>query len=114
MFAWMQKAASKEQLVAAAADAIEKELRAIGYWRETPPAPEKMAFKRAFGMDTLSFTQWIQFVLLVRVRELLATGSALPSSSSVGTVAVREFDGLPEAERLTQLLCEFDNAVEGG
>jgi uncharacterized protein YqcC (DUF446 family) len=106
--------ASKTELVAAAADAIEAELRAIGAWEDTLPSPEKMDFKRAFAMDTLAFTQWIQFVLLVRVRGMIEAGSPLPASSQVGVHAVREFDGQPEAATLKQLLCEFDYVVEHG
>jgi len=89
------------------ADRIEAEMRSIGYWQSQPLRPEQMEFTQAFAMDTMVFTQWLQFVFLPRVREAAATDS-LPSSSSVGTQAVREFDGDPNAGDLTTLLAEFD------
>lgn len=98
--------------VAAIADRIEAELRAIGWWSETEPTPEQMDFKAAFGMDTMSFGVWIQFVLLPRVRSIVKERGAFPTRSMVGAHAVREFDGLHEASNLASLLSEFDQVVE--
>jgi uncharacterized protein YqcC (DUF446 family) len=89
------------------ADRIEHEMRRIGYWQHQPLRPEQMQFKKAFAMDTMAFTQWLQFVFLPRVREA-AVSKQFPSSSSVGTQAVREFDGDDNAGKLTEILAEFD------
>jgi uncharacterized protein YqcC (DUF446 family) len=89
------------------ADLIEAEMRRIGYWQEQPLRPEQMQFTQAFAMDTMTFTQWLQFVFLPRVREP-AAANEFPASSSVGTQAVREFDGDPDADNLVTLLSEFD------
>lgn len=96
-----------EQL-AAAADAIEVEMRDAGLWRATPPTPEAMRFQRAFGADTLAFEQWLQFVLLPRLREIVATRGPIPPTSQVGAYAVREFDGRDECQALTSRLCALD------
>lgn len=76
-------------------------------WQDQPLRPEQLNFTQAFAMDTMTFTQWLQFVFLPRVREAVAANQ-FPDSSSVGTQAVREFDGQPNADRLTTLLSEFD------
>jgi uncharacterized protein YqcC (DUF446 family) len=89
------------------ADLIEAEMRRIGYWQNQPLRPEQMQFKQAFAMDTMAFTQWLQFVFLPRVREA-AAANQFPASSSVGTQAIREFDCDPNAGDLTTLLAEFD------
>lgn len=96
-----------KQRAARYADEIEGEMRSIGMWQDQPLRPEQLKFKQAFGMDTMTFTQWLQFVFLPRVRESVAANS-FPRSSSVGAQAVREFDGYPEANRLITLLSEFD------
>ena len=95
------------QAVVRYADRIEAEMRSIGFWQNEPLRPEQMEFTQAFAMDTMAFTQWLQFVFLPRVREA-AAANQFPSSSSVGTQAVREFDGNPEAGDLITLLAEFD------
>ena len=86
---------------------IEAEMRRIGYWQNQPLQPEQMQFKQAFAMDTMAFTQWLQFVFLPRVREAAAT-NRFPSGSSVGTQAIRELDTAPNSDNLTKLLMEFD------
>jgi len=82
-------------------------MRRIGYWQKQPLKPEQLRFSKAFAMDTMAFTQWLQFIFLSRVREAAASNQ-FPSSSSVGTQAVREFDGDSDASRLVELLTEFD------
>ena len=86
---------------------IEAEMRRIGFWQSEPLRPEQMEFTQAFAMDTMTYAQWLQFIFLPRVREA-AAANQFPSSSSVGTQAVREFDTSPEAGDLTTLLAEFD------
>src|SRR5215510_8862798 len=92
-----------QQDVARQIDRIEAEMRQVGFWQGQPIRPEQLKFKKAFAMDTMTFTQWLQFVFVPRVREAVPSNS-FPSSSSVGTQAVREFDGDPEADHLVELL----------
>ncbi|MFN8373775.1 MAG: YqcC family protein [Anaerolineae bacterium] len=94
--------------VASVLDSIEAELKRIGYWQDTPLQPEQYDFRAAFAMDTMAYNQWLQFVFIPRVRSIIAAQGQFPASSSVGTQAVREFDGNHEAARLVILLSEFD------
>jgi uncharacterized protein YqcC (DUF446 family) len=89
------------------ADLIEAEMRNIGLWQDQPLQPEQMEFEQAFAMDTMTFAQWLQFIFLPRVREAAASGE-FPSSSSVATQGIREFDGDDNASHLITLLSEFD------
>jgi uncharacterized protein YqcC (DUF446 family) len=98
--------------VAAAADAIEREMRTIGWWTAEAPPAERIDFRAAFGADTLAFPEWLQWVLMPRLREGLA-GGGLPGHSEVAAYAVREFDGLPDAAALIQALTDLDDAING-
>jgi len=101
-----------EQQVRRALEAIVEEMKAAGLWSEAPLPAEAYEFRAAFAADTMSFGQWLQFVLVPRVQELVARGGPFPSSSSIAVQAVREFDG----QGLTTLearLREFD-ALFGG
>jgi len=98
--------------VAAIADALEAELRRLGRWSVQRPPPEAFENMGAFGGRTLAFEQWIQFVLLERIREIVSTRGAFPSSSQVGVYAVRELDGDPEAGELCSLLSTLDWVIE--
>jgi uncharacterized protein YqcC (DUF446 family) len=93
-------------------DAIEAELHQAGFWQETPLPPEAYQFKAAFAMDTMAYTQWLQFIFIPRVRTIIETRGNLPARSQVGVQAVREFDGVPQADGLQALLSEFDALFE--
>jgi len=100
------------QGAAAFADSIEQELRNLAVWQADPPPPAAFQSRRAFFGDTMSFFQWLQFVLLPRVRGIVAARGAFPAESSVGAYAVRELDGMDQAGGLIHTLCEFDDFIE--
>jgi uncharacterized protein YqcC (DUF446 family) len=104
--------ASKASALAAKIKEIEAEMHGIDMWSEVAPSADKFQSRVAFFGDTMSFDQWLQFVFLPRVHEVLDGKSPAPASSSVGAYAVREFDGLDQANRLIGLLSEFDRLIE--
>jgi uncharacterized protein YqcC (DUF446 family) len=99
---------------ASLADRIEAELRRLGAWSADRPDQETIDNGGAFGMNTLAFTQWLQWVLVPRLREVAAGTFPVPPSSQVAAHAVREFDGWHEASDLEGLLRELDHLVERG
>ncbi len=96
----------------AAIDGIEAEMKRLGYWSDAPLPEAAYAFRRAFAQDTMSFGQWLQFVLIPRVHEIIEQRGEFPRASMVGAQAVREFDGDEHAETLIRLLNEFDRLIE--
>jgi len=95
--------------VTAKLDEIEAEMRSIGMWQDQPLPPEQYAYTRAFAGDTMAFDQWLQFVLIPRAREIVATRGAFPPFSEVAAQAAREFDTHPlDTSHLQTLLYEFD------
>ncbi len=101
------------QRASAQIDSIEREMQAQGLWQKEPLPAEALRFERAFGADTLTFYQWLQFVLVPRVRGLVAEGGAFPRTSEVAAYAVRELDGDDRAAGLLPLLADFDALFEG-
>ncbi len=90
-------------------DAIEAEMRRSGMW--DAPQPETPEGVGAFGGDSMAFEQWLRWVFVPRVRELLESGGPWPASSMVGDKAYREWrmwGDAPNVDRLIELLREFD------
>jgi uncharacterized protein YqcC (DUF446 family) len=102
----------KHAQVAVMVDRIETEMRAIQLWQHEALEPSSYAFSQAFAMDTMTFSQWLQFVFIARVREIISAHGSFPAHSMVAAQAVREYDGLPEASRLLSLLGQFDALIE--
>lgn len=105
--------ADRYNVAASYADRIENELRALNAWQTEALPDAAYESEEAFFADTMTFYQWLQFVLLPRVRETIAGHGGFPRSSSVGAYAIRELDGQDEAGDLIQVLCEFDHWIEG-
>lgn len=95
-------------------DALEAELRRLGWWQAEPPPPERMQFTMAFGIDKLAFGEWLQWIFVPAARSMLAGERPLPPSSMVGVHAVRELDGDDDARMLCTILIRIDTAVNEG
>jgi hypothetical protein len=93
----------------AVADSIETGLRALGAWGE--PTAEGSP-QGAFGAPERSFTQWVQYDLLPRLREVAAGREEPPEQSMAGTRALRELDGVQGADPLIDALLDLDRLVE--
>jgi len=94
-------------------DAIEATMRRLGVWSSAPLAPERMNFQEPFAMDTMNFTEWLQFVFMPRAR-VAAESVQFPKGWGIGTMAAREFDGRLEFEPLAEQLAEFERWVNAG
>lgn len=91
---------------------LEKELRRLGWWQETPPEPAALASTQPFHADTLAFEQWLQWIFIPRIRELVAGQGRLPGRCHIapmGEVAWRE--RLHEAAQLLELLRNLDRQL---
>ena len=94
-------------MVLAKVDQIEAELHNLNWWHSEPLKPEQFDFHAAFAMDTMTFSQWLQFIFIPKVRAA-AEQNHFPLQSQVAAQAIREFDAFPEASQLITLLLEFD------
>ena len=95
------------------ADRIERELRGLNLWQEQPPSAETFAFKRPFAADTMAFTQWLQWILVPRLRDVADGRDDPPEQSSVGSYAIRELDGWSDMAPLVETLIDLDGVVGG-
>jgi len=89
-------------------DAIETELRRLGYLEGEIQPVEKVT--SAFGYGQMPFEHWLANVFLPNARPTVESGD-LPASSSVATAAIRNFDGNNDADQLISMLSEFDERI---
>jgi uncharacterized protein YqcC (DUF446 family) len=99
------------ELVSSKADEIEVELKRLGRWIENPLPDECFINMGAFGSNTMSFEQWLQFVLIPRIREIVEEKSDFPTGSNLAPYSVRYFDGDTNAETLQDILYSLDQLI---
>ena len=66
-----------------ALNALELGLRDLGLWSDARPQTEALASTMPFCYDTLELEQWLQFIFLGRMREILEQGDRLPESCAI-------------------------------
>lgn len=81
---------------------IEAEMQNIGRWRESTKGLRGKGFR-----DSPSFQLWLQCTFIPNARKAAITG-LYPKNSQVAVLAIREFDGCENTDRLISLLSEFD------
>lgn len=76
---------------------IELELRQLGLWEAEPPSPEALHSSQPFCIDTLEFTQWLQFVFVARMKVLIENDHPLPAVSGMAPMAEEHFRSRTES-----------------
>ena len=96
-------------LVAGLLGELTAELQRLERWQAAHPGEEALASELPFCVDTLSFDQWLQFVLIPRMEQL-----PLPSSVSLYPMASEVYkEELAEVEALLRLIARFDLLLSG-
>lgn len=68
-------------------DALEQALRQLNVWSPSPPAPEALTSSAPFCLDSMTCSQWLQWVFTPRMRALLERGILLPKGSDIVSYA---------------------------
>lgn len=90
-------------------DRIEEELRRLDLWESAPPPDRAFESPNPFCFDSMSVPQWLQWVFIPRMREVLAMGVPLAAACGVApALEVYLMDTGTEGGELVALLEEFD------
>ena len=72
---------------------IEAQLRQLGQWDKIPPTTEALATREPFCVDTLTLPQWLQFIFLPTLYEMLEENHPLPQGCGIAPMAEEFFRG---------------------
>lgn len=100
--------------IAAQLSLLEQELKELELWggAERRPSAEELASSLPFAMDTLEFHQWLEYILIERLRTQLATALPLPTAMMVHSFAQEAYRGQwGKYRRLIALLRELDELI---
>ncbi len=70
---------------------IEAAMRELQLWQKQAPPPEALASTQPFAIDTLSFTQWLQFLFLPRLQQMVHQQAELPVNCQIAPMAEEYF-----------------------
>lgn len=78
---------SHYQTVDALLSAIQREMEAQSIWEAVAPSDAALSSTEPFCVDTLAFTEWIQWLLLPKLRLMIKQDMALPQNSNIHVMA---------------------------
>ena len=88
---------------------MEREMRALGLWETAAPPAAALRSIQPFSIDTLAFTQWLQWVFIPRIATMLKEGKRLPRDCAIAPLAETVFEELDaDTVRLLKLVRLID------
>ena len=93
---------------------LELTLQRLQLWQDEAPPEEALASTQPFALDTLEFHQWLQFIFLERMRFMMMSGHALPTSVAIYPMATEVYkQKLKEYALLLDVLARLDEELSG-
>jgi len=87
-------------------------MRRLDLWETSPPPEDALKSDTPFCYDTLEFTQWLQWVMLPRLVQLVEQRHPWPEKSDIATLAEQSFEEIERnTDDLLKLMREFDELV---
>jgi len=106
---------SRRQLLLQLLNALEQELRLLNLWQRTAPSTQALSSSLPFAIDTLTFVQWLQFIFIDKMGQLLQLSLPLPESMSVLPMASEYFKGLPvNSANINAIIGRIDLLINTG
>lgn len=63
-------------------------------WQTKPPSTEALASEQPFCIDTMTFEQWLRYVLIERFKEMIEFQKPLPDRCHISPMVEEAFRGL--------------------
>lgn len=94
---------------------IRTEMEELKLWQSSPPPAEALASTQPFCIDTLHFTEWLQWLLIPRLQEMIRQEIPLPQSSQIHPMAEEVFKQMQaDTDALLALINRLDETLSGG
>jgi uncharacterized protein YqcC (DUF446 family) len=91
---------------------VEATLRTHGMWDQNRPPADALGSEQPFCIDTLRFEQWLQWIFLPRMKEILEDSRPLPVKSGILSYAQEYLrKGAPPTTGLLELIKRFDDLI---
>lgn len=93
-------------------NAISKEMTLKGLWQSTAPSNEALSSTQPFCVDTLTFCEWMQWIMLPKLEKMAKSGAALPSKSDMFSMAEEAFKRVEvDTKMLLSLVLKLDHCL---
>lgn len=100
---------SQSQSVLQLLESINQEMVRLDIWQSTLPDKDALDSTQPFCCDTLSFAQWLEFVLLPKMTMLIDSQLPLPTEFEILPMAQQSWKNEPkDMSQLLALITQLD------
>lgn len=100
------------EVLSSLCESIEAEMRRLDIWANEPPGAAALQSQAPFCHDTLGFAEWMQWIFLPRVNEVLGGRRQMPQHSNIHAYAEEVLrNSGHDAQQLLFLIRSFDEVV---
>ncbi|MBE0363405.1 hypothetical protein PULV_a0838 [Pseudoalteromonas ulvae UL12] len=104
----------KDTQVAQLLNELESALKAAKLWQPQAPSQAALLSSAPFCCDTLSFSQWLQFIFIEKMRFMIAAKVPLPTSIALLPMAEQSWSAQSEDYTvLLAIVAQLDNTICG-
>lgn len=90
---------------------LEQTLKQCSLWVDSAPSVHAMASSAPFACDTMAFEQWLQFIFIPKMRELIELEQPLPTNMAIAPMAEHVWQGMTDYAELIRHLHNFDSVL---
>jgi uncharacterized protein YqcC (DUF446 family) len=87
---------------------LEQSLREATFWSSNSPPAEVFQSKLPFALDTMSFEQWLQFIFIPKMTNLVNTRNPLPDNLKLMPMAECSFGVKGNQSELMEVINQID------
>lgn len=80
-------------------------------WESQSPSQEALQSSEPFAIDTLSPTQWLQWIFVPKLTELIQSGSEVPTGFEISPYFEQTMLDKTQIEQLLPIIKDIDEAV---
>ncbi|MCW8331327.1 YqcC family protein [Photobacterium sp. SDRW27] len=93
-------------------DRLETVMRKADIWENESPGAAALASVEPFAIDTLSCSQWLQWIFIPKMHYLVNQKQPLPSQFALAPYVEEAMKGQAGAEAILAVIREFDNLMK--
>ncbi|MCB1616284.1 MAG: YqcC family protein [Pseudomonadales bacterium] len=87
---------------------LECAMRNARFWSDVQPDEAALQSVAPFCVDTLDFAQWLQYVFLPRVYNLVEKEQQLPGKCDISPMAEQAFQGMAQTAEVLRVIRAID------
>ncbi|WP_086982576.1 YqcC family protein [Vibrio aphrogenes] len=90
---------------------LEDQLIQLSLWESIPPSEAALQSTQPFAVDTLEPTQWLQWIFIPKMRELIQSESQVPIGFEISPYFEESMASHPHLETILSILQQLDETV---